>query len=397
VEPIKIAVTDHNAVGPDGDDEFDRPIEEPTLEPAELKIDQPAVEKEIKEKAPKSAPVATKGRLFLFKYVTTLVTGLVLLALITLAGYALFDHWLGDAAKANMFSEWVYRYQLYLVVSLVLFGGLHVWMQLLTGKVASDDQPPAAKVFLAIFLTILALTVLGSVATLVYVVADTLLGTASYSVKSLWHISLDALQVTALATLLWWYFKQTRVRWAAWYAAIAGLLVAVVAGLLIAFPILNQRDAVIDSRTSNDLSAISTQISNYAQKNSKLPAALRDLKLDDAVASRVGSYEYEVTQAQTQKKSTFDLDSLYRIGGGSSSSSAALSYKLCATFKTDTTKADKDVSPIVPLFGGSSQWTRHPSGRHCFDQTVYGNSGDGSPRLTEPSDDDTLQSSLETL
>lgn len=366
MDPTKIAVTDHEETD-SGDNVPDHSVQE-----LSYRTDQ-VVEKPIVggvQETPNAAPVAAKGRLFLFKYVTMLVSGLIVLSLVTLAGYSLLDYWLGDVNKVSMWSEWVYRYQLYLAVSLVLFGGLHIWMHLLTGDVTSDDQLPSSRVFLAVFLTILALTALGSVTTLAYIAADMMLGTTNYSSKNLWQICLSALQVIVLATLLWWYFKQIRVRTLVWYAAAAGLMILVVTALLIMFPVLSRRDAVIDARTSGDLATISTSISEYARKNDKLPAALRDLKLDNAAASRLGLYEYEITQSPNLNSK---IDSLYGIGGRRMpSSSGLLSYKLCAKFKKDTT-GDKTTSPIVPLLSVSSEWTKHPSGRHCFDQTVYGN------------------------
>lgn len=331
--------------------------------------------------------VGAPGKYFLFQYVTLLASGLVLLALLSWSGFALLNHWLGEKSAANMFSGFEYYLYIYLLVSLVVFGGLHAWMRMRVGDVAQDSQPSATRVFRAIFLTILALTIAGAVGVMLYVGADMLLGTGDYSAKSMWLILLDSLQVILWAVLMWWYFKQPRAA-APVYALAAAAVVGVVAVLLVVLPIFSKRDAVIDSRTSSDLSTISTEISEYTKKNNKLPESLRDIKLDDKVASRIGKYEYQPGQAASPKSAPTTFEEYLSYSPGADSS---FSYKLCATFKTDTMKEEDD-DPIFLSYFTSSGMAKHPSGRHCFDQTAYGARDAGSG--TEPAEP--LQSLLDS-
>lgn len=319
------------------------------------------------------------GKLFLFQYVTMLASGLVVLALLSFTGFALLDHWLGEASPANIFNGFEYYLYIYLLVSLVLFGALHAWMRMCVGDVERDDQPSATRVFRAVFLTILVLTIIGSMGAMLYVGVDTLLGTGDYSAKSRWLIILDSLQVILWATLMWWYFKQPRAV-APVYTIGAAAVVGLMAVLLVVLPILSKRDAVIDMRTSSDLSAIATKIGEYTKKNNKLPESLKDIKLDDKVASRIGKYEYQPGQAAAPKSAPTSLEDY--MSYSSSSSTSSFSYKLCATFKTDTTKDEAD-NTLLSYFGGSKT-AGHPSGRHCFDHTAYGGGNGSSVEPTEP-------------
>lgn len=310
------------------------------------------------------------GKFFLFQYVTMLVSGLILFSLLSFTGFALLNHWLGEAAPASIFSGFEYYAYIYLLVSLVLFGALHVWMRVRVGEAANDEQPQATRVFRAIFLTILILAIVGSVGAMLYVGVDMLLGTGDYSAKSMWLIMLDSLQVIVWAALLWWYFRQSRAMAVAYTAGVA-VVIGVMAVLLVVLPIFSKRDAVIDSRTSADLSSIETAISTYVDKNDKLPATLGDVTLGDKIKSRVGNYEYQITQAtQPDIKPTSPeeeyLNSLedYAL----LAQAGILQYKLCATFKTDTTK-EKDGNLLMSYF--SSGMAQHPSGRHCFDKKAY--------------------------
>ena len=314
------------------------------------------------------APLGHPEKPLLFRYVTMLVSGLVLLSLLSLAGFAVLNHWLGESTPAAIFSGFEYYAYLYLLVGLVVFGALHVWMRMCVANI-NDDQPSAAHVFRAIFLTILVLTIVGSLGAMAYVGVDMLLGTGNYSSKGTWLIVLDSLQVIFWAALLLWYFKKPRTT-AVVYAAGAAVVVSLMAVLLLVLPIFAKRDAVIDSRTMSDLSAISVKISEYTRKNSKLPGSLSDIKLDDKLASRIGKYEYQPGSAPAPKSAPTTLEEYLNYSPSSSSTDSGFSYKLCATFKTDTTKNEDDTT-FLAYFGGSGS-SKHPSGRHCFDYSAYG-------------------------
>lgn len=358
------------------------------MEPAKENqtLSEETMPREPEIRAVQDASIASgSSKTFLFQYVTMLASGLVLVTLLSLTGAALLNHWLGEQSVASIFSGFEYYAYIYLLVSLVLFGGLHAWMRMRVSGEQSDDQPSATRVFRAIFLTILILTMVGSVGTMLYVGVDMMLGTGDYSAKSTWLIMLDSLQVIVWAVLLWWYFKQPRVMAVAYTTGVA-IVVGVMAVLLVLLPIFSKRDAVIDSRTSADLSSIEIAITTYVDKNDKLPATLGDVTLDDKVKSRVANYEYQITQAtQPEIKPTSPeeeyLNSLedYALFA----QAGILQYKLCATFKTDTTTKEKDDNLLMSYF--SSGMAAHPSGRHCFDKKAYAG-GDDRP-VSSPSQD----------
>ncbi len=345
--------------------------------------DRPTVELPRKEaKMPEPMKPKVKG-FYLFQYVTMLVTGLVLLTLVSVAMFALLEHWLGDTNEASFLTQYVYSFHVYLLVSLVLTAGLHVWMRWKTSDV-SEDETPAVRVFRAIFLTILSLTILSALGAIVYLLVDMMLGTANETSKSLWLAVLGSGQVIVWSALLWWYFRAERSGMQMVYLGAATLVTLAVAVLVVVFPIMSKRDAVIDARTSSDLEAIVTAVGTYTSKNNKLPAALSDVKLEDErVKSRLGSYEYQVTEskpaegnetAPTAGDDMFSLDSLLDEDYYKTQTST-FSYKLCATFKTDTSK-DEEEGGVIPLFYPSSSMSNHPSGKHCFDHTAYGGADD---------------------
>lgn len=326
---------------------------------------------------PEPARLKTKG-FYLFQYVTMLASGLVLLTLVSIGMFALLEHWMGDAEEASFLTQYVYSFHVYLLVSLVLAGGLHLWMRWKTSA-SDEDETPAVKVFRAIFLTILALTILGALGAIVYLLVDAMLGTANETAKGMWLAILGSGQVIVWSALLWWYFRAQRSGMQVIYMAAVALITLVVAVLLVVFPIMSKRDAVMDARTSSDLEAIVTAVGTYASKNNKLPAALTDVKLEDErVASRLGSYEYQVTQSTPKESETTPLtrDMFGDLEGlldedYYKTETDSFSYKLCATFKTDTTKKEEE-GGVIPLFYPSSGMSNHPSGKHCFDQTAYG-------------------------
>lgn len=327
-----------------------------------------------------------KKGFYLFQYVTMLVSGLMLLTLVNVSVLALLEHWLGDAKEVSFLAQFAYGFHVYLLVSMVLAAGLHIWMRWKT-SVVQEDETGAVRVFRAIFLTILALTILGALGAIVYLLVDTMLGTANETAKSMWLAILGSGQMILWSALLWWYFKAQRSGSQMVYLAVVGLVTVVVAVLLVVFPILSKRDAVIDARTSSDLEAIVAAVGTYASKNDKLPASLSEITLEDErVKSRLASYEYQVTESAPAPEETLPTDLMGDLEGLEGfddllsedyyrAQPASLSYKLCATFKTDTTK-EKENSGIIPLLYPSSGMGRHPAGKHCFDQTAYGKEAD---------------------
>ncbi len=310
--------------------------------------------------------VPSSGRFFLFKYVTTLVTGLILLTLVSMIGYMLLDYWM-NKPDVSYFTTFIYSFNLYLLVALVLTAGLHIWMRL---KIRSSEDHSSAGAFQAIFLAILALTIISALGAIVYIATDAAMGTANYTSSDVWTTVLGSVLTIVWSVLLWWHFKKDSLTQSALYTGVVGIVTLVVAVLLVVFPVAGQRDHVIDSRTASDLQTISIAVGDYVTKNNKLPGALNEPTIEDArVKGRLASYEYSVTAVEAQEKpqsNSFFSEDFFN----SRSSGKALGYKLCATFKTDTSQ--KEVVQGIPFLTSASQMSTHPKGKHCFDLTAYG-------------------------
>ena len=137
------------------------------------------------------------------------------------------------------------------------------------------------------------------------------------------------------------------------FVSLASLLLILTA----AFPLADQRNSRIDGLISDDLSEISQTIDEYVADQNRLPSELGDLNLDDSILNRADDYAYEYTRT--------------------SASGFSAEYELCAVFKTDTTDDVADdsfglldaISGTVPRGFGATDFTRHTSGRDCFDVT----------------------------
>ena len=157
---------------------------------------------------------------------------------------------------------------------------------------------------------------------------------------------------------------------------IAGTM-AVLILLALAGPVQYDKNAQADQQAADDLTEISSQVSNYYSANFQLPQSLDDLDLDAAVLARA-----QVNPYQYMKQ-------------------LRLEYQLCANFKTDTVdgRAATTSLPAVPdYFGGTVDTMVHPSGRHCFDFDVsfYGGlRGETVP--SEPVDLGDFETELDSL
>lgn len=139
-----------------------------------------------------------------------------------------------------------------------------------------------------------------------------------------------------------------------WLMIVAG--VVVVATLAVAMSTLGspatQREQQLDERRVHDLERIVTAVDAYVDTHDVLPVTLdvvarqpgRSLPLTDPVDRT--PYTYQVTGKRT--------------------------FKLCATFATDTAKTTEYDGRWV-----EDAWL-HGAGRHCFDRKPERKPGDGS-------------------
>lgn len=342
-------------------------------------MDKSAGDNKTKESTEVGSRTTTSPNLAV--YVTTLLSGLISLALLSTIGLSLLDYWLGDSSS-NFFSNYLYNFYLYLAIAMILFAALHIWTHVRSYQITtSEAHRQAAQVFLAIFATILTVVVVCNLVSVSFVAKNVLLGTGDYSTKSLWLAILAPLQAGLWAGLLCWYFKKGRQPRAMrlYVIAVAGLS-AIAALSLFMFPVLAKRATIIDERTASDLSSISASINRYTTEHNSLPNNLSSVTLDEKVKSRLGQYEYSKVATSNAAKSpadgvSIDIERLTQTY-------SSYSYKLCATFLTKTTTEKPTDRIFTALIGGptNQDFSEHGVGRQCFTKSTYaaydlGNSG----------------------
>ncbi|HEY4479147.1 MAG TPA: DUF5671 domain-containing protein [Candidatus Paceibacterota bacterium] len=126
------------------------------------------------------------------------------------------------------------------------------------------------------------------------------------------------------------------------------VLASIVSGFVIMGSPGSQRDRRLDEYRVNHLQSIQSEVIYYWQRKEKLPATLGDL--EDPVRGFMmpndpetdAAYEYEILAPE--------------------------SFRLCATFKTDSTATGKVPQPSGPYYGNET-WS-HGTGRVCFDRPI---------------------------
>jgi len=111
--------------------------------------------------------------------------------------------------------------------------------------------------------------------------------------------------------------------------------------------VIDQRGLAADKQAVTDLESLQSAITTYSQVNNKLPHAVEDTELAGSVKDRLSRYEY------------------VPAGG---------SYKLCATFHTDTSKSGAKSSTGSGASLSSSylsylDFSVHGKGHQCFTKT----------------------------
>jgi hypothetical protein len=163
-----------------------------------------------------------------------------------------------------------------------------------------------------------------------------------------------------------------------------GLLAAVLTLIVIGFTYIGsptlQRNIRDDNQRENDLSSIKYEVLNYYQsKIGTLPKSLEEIKFGNPYANAIPtdpatkeSYEYRIVDS--------------KIVDGQKN--AYPTFELCSTFAEDG-DADKrvqgagkgygigggevaisDPSPMYPIRFNEQDFSKHPTGRHCFEITI---------------------------
>ena len=118
---------------------------------------------------------------------------------------------------------------------------------------------------------------------------------------------------------------------------------------------------VSDTRAASDLEEINNSLVTYHDRYNKLPDTLLQIQVSPEISKRLSQYEYvPATSTPTYKAPRSSI--------GNYAEPVTSSYKLCATFQTDTLK--KQSKPSMEDFNPS----KHMKGRQCFTNTVNGTS-----------------------
>lgn len=336
----------------------------------------------------KSAAVIASSS-FLMKYIASLFAGVNVLYGLAVFGFILLDHFINKPAGAkvgNVFdaSTLVSTWHVWLVASLLTFAVLYLTLSRSVGKYivednASEREIQVAEVARSIFTAILVISAASLVASLLFTLLNGTLAAAEIEGKDI------AIQVVgSILAFIWigliiWHQTSIHVRGKNGVAGISlaagALIIAVLASV---FLLAAGRNAVIDSRTTSDLSTIQSELSSYKFKNDTYPDKLSLLTIDDEkTKSRIGKYTY--TRTETAKQSSFQVgdedmfssDSMYDSPSSFSRSSSLpeSGYKLCATFLTDASKTSTLYDgTMTDSDGSSSTFSSHGKGEHCVER-----------------------------
>lgn len=361
-----------------------------------------------------------KARRFLVAYITTAISALSILYGTAWLGYVLIDHFFGPKQDT---AGWFYidfaPLYISLMASLAVFGAIYIVASRYVAKSASNDTIGlkdwrAYKVVYAFFSALLIATGASIVAGLVYIPLAQLMIADDLDSKRILVQTLASLHALLWIAVLIWQerlVKKAKQSWLQGFVVIAGVAIVVIATAV--FPVGSKTNERFDNRVASDLSAIQSAVSDYKDKNKKLPDNLTALTFEEdaTVKSRLNDYKYTVkapassssqrqsTQQQTRVNATVlnkdtandeeDAASLFEdsseasdedyynalyesmYSNSSRTATTAQSYEICATFRTDTT-AKKDATSsnaLLSSISGASNgysFTSHKAGEVCF-------------------------------
>jgi hypothetical protein len=279
-----------------------------------------------------------KATFYPVEYIVMLSLGFSSLISLSLLGASLIGSWLGESLP--FFAD---MGVIYIAASLVVTLSLHL---ALYWRVRHYDQPVTqlsqrvVNGFLGFYLLLAISVEISLITGLLYLVFDALFGVRDRD-TGYWVAILTLLQAIAWFKYFILHFLRVRagVARARYYILTTGLLGLAIVLAALLLPGGAAKSAAHDRQAEQDLTTISSSISDYYQAENKLPASLSDLSLSGSVAKRLGNYEYRA-----------------KSGG---------LYEICATFKNDAGAAYgyQDFG-----FGFGS----HSKGRQCFTRNASG-------------------------
>lgn len=288
---------------------------------------------------------------------------LYLLAIVTLVmvsvnlGVLLFQYiniYIPDIAQDRYaYPESYYGSIRWAVASLVIVFPVFLWVtRFLKRDLAANPGKRDLKVrkwLLYLTLFVASLVIIGDLVALVFNFLQGELTT---------RFTLKILSVLAIAVSIFYYYLNElreggakELKAFSW-SVIGFTAAAIIAGFVVAGSPQSQRLVRLDQQRVNDLASIQSQIVNYWQSKSRLPAKLSEL--DNPLAGFAVPLDSET-----------GLPYEYAALGG-------LKFELCATFKTSNlNKASEPQGQIYPKdpYGLDSSFL-HDIGRYCFERTI---------------------------
>lgn len=346
------------------------------------------------------------ARRFLVAYVTTAFSALAILSGTAWLGYVLADHFLGPKSdSAGLFYLDLAPLYISIMASMTVFGSIYIVASRYVAKSASSDTIGlkdwrAYKVVYAFFSALLIATGASVIAGLVYIPLAQLMIADDLDAKRILVQTVASLHVLLWIGILIWQerlVKKAKQSWLQGFVVVAGVALVVIATGV--FPVGSKTDERFDNRVASDLSTIQSAISDYKNDNKKLPASLTDLSFDEDanVKGRLSSYTYTVKSSDSNNQSGSEQSTQVNatvLRGGTSAedmsdeeyyeslyesmyksalkntTASQQTYELCATFRTDTTDKQSDVtnafSSALGVASSDYSFTSHKIGNVCF-------------------------------
>ncbi len=246
------------------------------------------------------------------------------------------------------------------MASLIVFFPLFVWLTRVLNQGMRADSSMRESGFRRWILYITLLIAGLAMAIDLVVLINTFLGG---EITTRFILKVIAVLVVA-ASVFGYYLADLRGYWqqneskskAAGAVALAAVIISIVAGFFIMGSPASQRLLRFDEQRVSDLQNMQWQLVNYWQAKQKLPESL-------------GELTNSIAGFTVPKDPETGADYTYSVVGG-----GAPSFKLCATFSTDSSKTTGRSNPIyAPMVDqgikGGNTWD-HGTGNVCFDRTI---------------------------
>lgn len=323
------------------------------------------------------------SRAYLVEYALLLIITGALLGVVNTLFASSLDY-ISSPKPQPRFGGFAYTSSLAMLASALVFMPA---LLLLTKRTKGSEQQSLGlksinwrKAFLGIFLIVIGLTAITQSIVLVYEVISRIAGAGLPGIKTdaVWKEILKPLfAATLFGFTVWLYSRDYRsselddrhetLNRLHRYGLI---ILALILGILFCFTTLKvQRNTFIDNAIENDIKTIQQKVDSYYYKKSKLPGSLSDIALAEEVKNRTKAYGYKYSKVSSK------------------------SYKLCAKFKTDTTKESANGSNALEAYldksysnsYGASESKKsdpaiHKTGEECFSYSLGNYS---SPRIPE--------------